>query len=170
MKRSFMFLLLCILPAFALAEDAEVATAVDAGQLHADMHKSPYCGCCGLWAEHMREHGFSVAEVPHDDMIAIKEKYEIPRRLQSCHTAEIDGYIFEGHIPAADIKRFLREKPENARGLAVPGMPLGSPGMEHPRPQSYQTLLVLNDGSVEVFADHPAGDSDQENPNHSHTQ
>lgn len=170
MKQIFVFVLLCLLPVFALAEDTGVDNAADGNQLHAIIHKSPYCGCCELWAEHLAEHGFSIAEVPHDDMITVKEKYQIPQRLQSCHTAEVDGYIIEGHVPAADILRLLKDRPENARGLTVPGMPLGSPGMEHPRPQSYQTFLILSDGSVEVFAEHPAGENELENPVHSHPQ
>jgi hypothetical protein len=170
MKKIFTLVLICLLPAPALAEDTDTATAADSKQLHVSMHKSPYCGCCALWAEHLREHGFVVAEVPHDDMIAVKEKFEIPQRLQSCHTAEIDGYVIEGHVPARDILEFLKKPPQDARGLAVPGMPLGSPGMEHPRPQSYQTLLILNDGNVDVFAEHPADDNQKDIPDHSHGQ
>ena len=170
MKQKLVFMLLCVLPAIASAQANEVADVEDGQHLHVTMHKSPYCGCCSLWAEHLREQGFSVSEVPQDDMIAVKEKYGIPQQLQSCHTAEIDGYIIEGHVPAADILRLLREKPEDARGLSVPGMPLGSPGMEHPRPQSYQTFLIQKDGSVRVFAEHPAGENPSEISHDSHDQ
>ncbi|MEF1230049.1 DUF411 domain-containing protein, partial [Vibrio fortis] len=93
-------------------------------------HKSPYCGCCTDWTVHMQEAGFTVTEKLHDNMNAVKQKLGVTPELASCHTAEIDGYVFEGHIPADDIKAFLENPPRNAVGLAVPGMPMGSPGME----------------------------------------
>ncbi len=101
-------------------------TAFSAQVLAADVinHKSPYCGCCGEWSTHMEDAGYEVNEVLHDDMNAVKAKFGITQELSSCHTAEIDGYIFEGHIPAEDIKAFLANPPKNAKGLAVPGMPM----------------------------------------------
>lgn len=107
---------------------------VSANVLAADVinHKSPYCGCCGEWTKHMEENGFTVEEKLHDDMNAIKRDLGIKNeQLYSCHTAEINGYVFEGHIPAEDIKAFLENPPRNAKGLTVPGMPMGSPGMEY---------------------------------------
>lgn len=106
--------------------------ATSANVLAADVinHKSPYCGCCGEWTKHMEENGFTVEEKLHDDMNAIKRDLGIKNeQLYSCHTAEINGYVFEGHIPADDIKAFLENPPRNAKGLAVPGMPMGSPGI-----------------------------------------
>jgi len=122
------------------------------------MHKNPGCGCCDVWADHMRSFGF-VVEVKEDPGIFdLKAEYNIPRPLMSCHTAVIDGYFVEGHVPARDILRLLKEKPESVSGIAVPGMPLGSPGMEHPAPQSFNTIALLTDGSAYVFAPHIAGE------------
>ncbi|MGL6314413.1 DUF411 domain-containing protein [Vibrio sp. WXL103] len=94
-------------------------------------HKSPHCGCCGDWSKHMQANGFTVKEQLHDNMLTIKQSLGIQPKFASCHTAEIDGFVFEGHVPAADIQAFLANPPKGAKGLAVPGMPLGSPGMEH---------------------------------------
>lgn len=94
-------------------------------------HKSPYCGCCTEWSSHMEEAGFDVKEQLHENMNPIKKELGITPNLASCHTAEIDGYVFEGHVPAEDIKAFLENPPKGAKGLAVPGMPMGSPGMEY---------------------------------------
>lgn len=118
-----------------------------------DVYKSPSCGCCQEWVEHVEAQGFS-AEIHHpSDLNQIKIKYRIAPEYQSCHTAvSSDGYIFEGHIPAKIIQRFLTEKPKDALGLAVPGMPMGSPGMEmgnHFSP--YDVLLLKSDGSTQVY-------------------
>ncbi|EKO3407860.1 DUF411 domain-containing protein [Vibrio fluvialis] len=108
-------------------------------------HKSPYCGCCGEWSKHMQEQGFTVKEVLHKDMNGIKQKLGITPELASCHTAEIDGYVFEGHIPAEDIKAFLANPPKNAVGLAVPGMPMGSPGMEYGDQKDAYVVYTFNE-------------------------
>lgn len=118
-----------------------------------EVYKSPYCGCCTEWVEHLRANGFTVSTRDVDDVPAARRKLGMPERLGSCHTARIGNYLVEGHVPAADIRRLLKEKPK-AVGLAVPGMPPGSPGMESPRPVPYQTLLVQPDGSTSVFAQH----------------
>ncbi|MFD2249918.1 hypothetical protein FHS82_002687 [Pseudochelatococcus lubricantis] len=94
-----------------------------------DVFRSPDCGCCGGWIEHMRLAGFTVNERLRDDPTPVKAQFGVPEDLYSCHTAVIDGYIIEGHVPAGDIRRLLRERPA-ATGFAVPGMPAGSPGME----------------------------------------
>jgi hypothetical protein len=93
------------------------------------MYKTPTCGCCGLWADHMRENGFTVQEVVRANLSAIRQEYGVPGNMISCHTAVVDGYALEGHVPADVVERLLRERPAVA-GIAVPGMPLGSPGME----------------------------------------
>lgn len=108
-------------------------------------HKSPYCGCCTEWTEHMKEAGFNVEEKLHEDMNPIKRKLGVTSELASCHTAEIDGYVFEGHIPASDIKVFLENPPRNAKGLAVPGMPMGSPGMEYGDKQDEYSVYAFNE-------------------------
>ena len=119
------------------------------------VHKHPACGCCGVWIEHMRRAGFSVAEENIEDMAPVKAAAGVPAEIGSCHTARIGGYFIEGHVPAEDVLRLLRERPD-ARGLAVPGMPLGSPGMEHPDGivHPYAVSLVLRDGSVREFSRH----------------
>lgn len=115
------------------------------------VYKSPTCGCCGKWITHMEENGFKVNAVDVLEMNIVKEKYGITRNLASCHTAIIDGYYIEGHVPASDVKRLLAEKTDS-KGLTVPGMPVGSPGMEMgERVDSYQVLSVKSDGSTEVF-------------------
>ena len=125
---------------------------------HIVMHKDPGCGCCDLWAEHLREHGFTVTSTEDPDILAFKAKQGVPRPLMSCHTGVIDGYFVEGHVPANDILRLLKEKPEHVTGISVPGMPLGSPGMEHPRPQDFNTIALLSDGSAYIFESHAAGE------------
>ncbi len=115
----------------------------------------PECHCCAKWVEQMRQAGFTVSEVFHSGLGAIKEKYGITPEILSCHTAEIGGYAIEGHVPAEVIKRLLAEKPK-ATGLAVSGMPLGSPGMEGENPVRYDVLL-FGPGSREVFASYRGG-------------
>ncbi len=119
------------------------------------VHKSASCGCCGLWVEHMQQAGFEVEVRNTDNLNPIKERLGVPLGKGSCHTAEVGGYFVEGHIPAEDVKRLLAEKPD-AKGLVVPGMPAGSPGMDLPdgRVQPYVVELVGADGSTEAFAQH----------------
>lgn len=118
-----------------------------------EVYKSPYCGCCGDWVEHMRANGFEVEVHDTDNMQPVKERAGIQAGMGSCHTAFIDGYSIEGHVPAEDVKRLLEQKPD-ARGLTVPGMPMGSPGMEGPRQDSYKVILFRDSGANEVFARH----------------
>lgn len=108
-------------------------------------HKSPYCGCCTEWTKHMQEAGFNVEEKLHDNMNPIKQKLGVKPELASCHTAEINGFVFEGHIPADDIKAFLDNPPKNAKGLAVPGMPMGSPGMEYGDKKDEYSVYAFNE-------------------------
>ncbi len=117
------------------------------------VYKTPTCGCCGKWVEHMRAAGLTVEVTELDDVSPIKRRERLPPQLASCHTAIVGGYVVEGHVPAEDIIRLLKEKPA-IKGLVVPGMPIGSPGMEGPNPQRYQTLALKADGSVEVYATH----------------
>lgn len=117
-------------------------------------YKSPYCGCCSEWVEHMEDNGFTVKIEDHENMNPIKEKLGIEPRLASCHTAVIDGYVFEGHIPAEDIKQFLAE-PRDFNGLAVPGMPMGSPGMEYgDKKDTYQVIAFKENGKLAIFNTH----------------
>jgi hypothetical protein len=119
-------------------------------------HKSPYCGCCTEWTKHMQEAGFTVEEKLHDDMNPIKQKLGIKPQLASCHTAEINGFVFEGHVPAQDIKTFLENPPKNAKGLAVPGMPMGSPGMEYGNEKDAYSVYAFNEqGQVFEYRSYP---------------
>ena len=120
------------------------------------MLRDPSCGCCTNWADHMREDlEAEVAVVDHPDMSAVKDQHEVPPPLRSCHTMIVDGYVIEGHVPAADIARLLEERPEGVRGLAVPGMPIGSPGMEMgDRTQPYQ-VVAFGPAGLSVFASYP---------------
>lgn len=116
------------------------------------VYKSASCGCCAKWVEHVEKHGFTVKAVNVDDIMAVKAKAGIPDKLASCHTTMVGGYVIEGHVPAADIKKLLAQKPK-AKGIAVPGMPTGAPGMEHgDHRQPFQTLLIKADGTTAVFA------------------
>jgi hypothetical protein len=117
--------------------------------------KNPSCGCCKIWVERLRDAGFKVEVNDVDDLNSVKQRVGLPYGMGSCHTAEVDGYFVEGHVPVEDIKRLLRERPQ-ALGLVVPGMPAGSPGMEVPsgQVQPYDVLLVGRDGSATVYSHH----------------
>ena len=115
-----------------------------------EVYKSEYCGCCGKWVEHLQENGFTVKATNVEDPSDYREKFGIPNALGSCHSAKVGGYALEGHVPASEIKRLLAEKPK-AKGLAVPAMPIGSPGMEGAKPQPYDVLLVKTDGSHSTY-------------------
>lgn len=117
------------------------------------VYKGPQCGCCEKWADHLVESGFEVKVKEVTDLDRIKEKYGIPPHLETCHTAVADGYIIEGHVPAASVKRLLDERPQVA-GIVVPGMPIGSPGMEEGPPENYEHYRVLTfdeGGNTTVF-------------------
>jgi hypothetical protein len=118
-----------------------------------DVYKSPTCDCCGKWIEHMRQSGFKVEAHVVTDVPGNRKKLGMPDKFGSCHTSKVGGYLVEGHVPAADVKRMLQEKPK-AVGLAAPGMPPGSPGMDIPNAPPYDTLLVQANGSSRVFAKH----------------
>lgn len=135
--------------------EAPTVDAARSGTLPAVMaYKSPTCGCCELWIEHLRTAGFEVQVTDTAQLDAIKTKAGVPVGQGSCHTALVDGYFIEGHVPAGDIKRLLDERPA-AKGLMVPGMVLGSPGMEQGGVrQPYDVLLVERDGNTSVFARH----------------
>ena len=126
---------------------------VDESQLL--IHKTPTCGCCKKWIKHLEEDGFLTLSEDHQSLQEIKEKYNIKPKYRSCHTGvSKEGYIFEGHIPSKYISQFLSEKNPNAIGLSVPGMPLGSPGMEvEGMFTPYNVLILFKDGSSKVYAE-----------------
>jgi hypothetical protein len=147
MRLLFAFLAssLCIAPAAAMEGSSSV-----------EVWKSPDCGCCIDWVEHLQENGFAVKTNDTDQttLDQIKRMAGITDELASCHTGKIGGYVVEGHVPASDIKRLLAERPD-AKGLAVPGMPIGSPGMEvGDKKEPFDVLLVKKDGTTETFAKH----------------
>jgi len=132
------------LPTFAAARSPEV-----------QVFKSPYCGCCGAWVDHMRAAGFAVNVTEVADTTAARKRLGVPDRFGSCHTATVEGYVLEGHVPAPEVRRLLSTRPK-AVGLAVPSMPPGSPGMEAgARKDPYQVLLVDASGGATVFASYP---------------
>jgi hypothetical protein len=139
-------MLLCVAPA-----------AATEGSPSVEVWKSANCGCCIDWVEHLQDNGFAVKTNDTDQttLDQIKRMAGITDKLSSCHTGKVEGYVLEGHVPASDVKRLLAERPD-AKGLTVPGMPIGSPGMEvdgEPA-EPFEVLLVKKDGTTEVFAKH----------------
>ncbi len=153
-RRCGLVLLACL--AAASCGDAEAARSAEATpdpELPPVLvYKSPTCGCCNGWVDHMRAAGFTVETRDVRDLMSVKRDGGVPTQMSSCHTAIVDGYVVEGHVPAEHVERLLEERPEIA-GIAVPGMPIGSPGMEGPNPEPYQILSFTHDGRAEVWAD-----------------
>src|SRR5688572_14921678 len=121
-----------------------------------DVYKTRTCGCCAKWVDHLKANGFAPRVMDVPSTAEYRKQYGVPEKLLSCHTAVVGGYSIEGHVPAADIHRLLKEKPKGVIGLAVPGMPMGSPGMEVPsgQTQPYKVLAFDRDGRTTVFASH----------------
>jgi len=115
------------------------------------VYKTPTCGCCKGWVQHLRDNGFQVETMDMPDLSMIKQKYGVKKELQACHTAIVNGYVVEGHVPADVILKMLKEHPAVA-GIAVPGMPSGSPGMEGGSKQAYDVLTFERAGHTKVFA------------------
>ena len=153
------FLTVFVLSLGVVVHSGEVEHAAgQAGKSGMEVFKSPTCGCCTKWVEHAQSAGFEVAVNHPDDLDRVKTDHDIASHYQSCHTAVTkEGYVFEGHIPARYLQEFLSNPPENARGLAVPGMPAGSPGMEMGgRFSPYRIFVLKTDGSREVFREVPS--------------
>jgi len=148
-SRRHLMLALAATPAALLAAHAQ-ANPFKLPTVH--VWKSPTCGCCTAWVDHMRKAGFVVNITEVDDTGPTRQRLGMPAKLGSCHTALVGGYVLEGHVPADDVKRLLRTKTAGL-GLSVPGMPVGSPGMEMgPRLDPYDVLLVQRDGSTRIYA------------------
>ncbi|HKE86959.1 MAG TPA: DUF411 domain-containing protein [Vicinamibacterales bacterium] len=143
--------------ALALLLTATMATLVGRQQQRptVDVYKDPTCGCCSKWVEHMQANGFAVRTTNREDLADLKAKHGVPPGVRSCHMAVVNGYVVEGHVPANDIQRLLKERPAIV-GLAVPGMPIGSPGMEVPgqKAQPFDVLSFDKNGQTRVFASH----------------
>lgn len=140
MKRVFLAVALFAVSCAALATEISV-------------YKSPTCGCCSKWVRHLEANGFTVKAYDVKDVNSYKDRYGVPVPLGACHTAVVDGYVVEGHVPASDIKRLLAERP-SIKGIAVPGMPAGSPGMEGPVTEKYEVLSFDANGETKTFARH----------------
>jgi hypothetical protein len=147
MKRAWLVVLLFV-GLSACADPAQPGSPV------ITVYKSSTCQCCNKWVQHLKDNGFAVKEHNESDMDAIKSRFGISRQLAACHTAVVEGYVVEGHVPAQDIRRLLTDKPA-AKGIAVPGMPIGSPGMEQgDQKEPYQVLLFTQTGETSVYAKH----------------
>ena len=150
---------LAIIPLFALGLPLGAALRANshdhAAPVAITVYKNAQCGCCRAWVEHLRKEGFQVTAKDVDDLAAIKTKLGVPSSLSSCHTAIVGAYVVEGHVPAADIRKLLATKPK-VTGIGVPGMPVGSPGMEMPGypPDKYTVMTFAKDGKQRVFASH----------------
>ena len=139
--------------ALPIAALAQAPSAAAPATHEITVFKSSSCHCCNKWIEHLRKSGFRVRGVNIEAMDAVRARFGVPLKMRACHTAFIDGYVIEGHVPAADILRLLTERPKIA-GLAVPGMPRGSPGMEGPKIEAYSVMSFMKNGESAVFAKH----------------
>ncbi len=129
----------------ASADPAAVADVV--------VYKTPYCGCCSDWVAQLERDGLTVTAIDVDSTAPVRDELGVPARLGSCHTAKVGDYWVEGHVPIDLVRQLVEERPAGIRGLAVPGMPIGSPGMEGPNPERYAVLALDDDGSVRVYAE-----------------
>ena len=148
MKRSNVFVAVASLIFLAISSPSQ-----QAGPL-VTVFKLRTCSCCAKWVEHLKANGFAVKVQEVDNTAPYERQYHVPQNLSSCHTAVVDGYTIEGHVPAEDIKRVLRERPKSV-GLAVPGMPVGSPGMETGRSEAYSVVMFDESGHSTVYARYP---------------
>jgi hypothetical protein len=144
-----------VLAVAAMSQTASAQTKAGSAKPQVAVYKTPTCGCCGKWVEHMQAAGFAATTTNMPDPGPIKAKYGVPAQLQSCHTSMVGGYVIEGHVPAEDIRRLLKEKPA-ILGLAAPGMPAGSPGMDVPNSPAYDVIAFDKAGRTRVFATHKA--------------
>ncbi len=127
------------------SQQAATTTITDNNGIEVTLYKSPTCGCCGGWGAHMEEKGYAVNVIETNDMQSVKEEFEIPYELESCHTSEIEGYVVEGHVPEEAIARLLSEKPD-IKGIGMAGMPSGSPGMPGPK-EDFEVYTINHDGT-----------------------
>ena len=121
---------------------------------HLKVFESPTCGCCGKWVEYMKANGFTATVTDTPDVSPVKIQNGLPPKLSSCHTTLVGGYVIEGHVPVSDVRRLLKEKPAGIAGLAAPGMPAGSPGMDVPNSPPYDIIAFDKKGSTRVYSTH----------------
>jgi hypothetical protein len=140
-------------PIFSSSRTPSSANPASTSPVVVTVYKSASCGCCRKWMDHLTANGFAVTGHDTSDVALVKNQYGVPQALRSCHTAIVGGYVIEGHVPAADIKRLLRERPKIA-GLAVPGMVTGSPGMEMGNTADRYDVIAFGDGKTSVYASH----------------
>ena len=156
-RRFALKLPLALMAAVGLTQPLRALAAGNANQI--TVWKTPSCGCCHEWVAHLRKSGFEVIAHDVEDTAPVRQKFGLNAKFGSCHTARLGNYVVEGHVPAKELRRLLREQPK-ALGLAVPGMPMGSPGMEMGDARdAYDVLLVLVDGSSRVYQSYPAKSS-----------
>jgi len=165
------FLLLASQALSAADYDWDTALETHLGSKEIKVYRNPNCNCCHKWIKHLESHEFNVIDMLTHDMASVKEAAQLPKQMSSCHTAVIDGYIIEGHVPADDIKRLIMSKPDVA-GLSVPQMPVGSPGMEMgERKDDFVVFSFTKDGKFSVFNSYqPSSKSlpNNDEPRHSH--
>ena len=156
MRNLIRILLILAVALPAWAEESVWDKPTPALQAPAEMtvYRSPTCSCCGKWIDHMKKHGFIIKDIKSDEMDKIKRKLGVPKELESCHTAEVDGRLVEGHVPAGDVKKMLQTK-SKILGLAAPGMPAGSPGMEMGgKKDKFSVIAFDKDGNADVFGEY----------------
>ena len=153
MSKKYIGLILILMAVSAESSDLNIQNTNSLMDLL--VHKTPTCGCCKMWVDHMENNGFTINTQDHQNLMTIKEKLKIEPKFRSCHTAvSSDGYFFEGHIPSKYVSKFLSEDNPDAIGLSVPGMPLGSPGMEvEGRFTPYDVLIHFKNGETKVYAE-----------------
>ena len=144
-----------LLVVVGLACGAAAVVAAQQTRPSVEVYKDPSCGCCSKWVEHLQANGFTVKTTDRADLAELKAKHRVPQKVQSCHMSLVNGYVVEGHVPAEDVKRLLKERPAVV-GIAVPGMPIGSPGMEVAgmKAQPFDVLAFDKAGQTRVFASH----------------
>jgi hypothetical protein len=156
MLRYPIFLLALLVSAFNSAAESvwDKPAPYPSDPVDITVYRSPSCGCCGIWLEHLKKHNFRVTDIKTEDINHIKQQSGVTPGLASCHTALVEGYVIEGHVPAADIRKLLAEKPDTI-GLSVPGMPQGTPGMEMSgSKQPFSVISFDKNGNQENFTDY----------------
>ncbi len=154
-RRAFLTRTIGLVAVGVAGSQALLHAVSDAAEPTITIYKSKTCGCCGKWVDHLKANGFKTIVHDREEMDEVKDWLGVPKDLRSCHTGQVGAYLVEGHVPAADIKALLAKKPKVA-GLAVPGMPMGSPGMEMPgrKADAYEVLSFTAKGKTAVFAKH----------------